>query len=44
MKKTSLTLTGYNSDTQVDRLKVEGERFSAFSLRPEGFRDCVRTA
>jgi hypothetical protein len=47
MKRTSLTLTGYNSDTQVDRLKVEGERFldvAAFSLRPEGVRDCVRTA
>jgi hypothetical protein len=27
MKRISLTLMGYNSDPQVDRLKVEGESF-----------------
>ncbi len=37
MKRTSLPLTGYNnSDTQVDRLKVAGERLLGyFSLRPK---------
>jgi hypothetical protein len=36
MKRASLTLTGYDADTQVDRLKVEEERLLGyFSLQPK---------
>jgi hypothetical protein len=36
MKITSLALTGYNSDTQVEGFQVEGERFLGyFSPRPK---------
>ena len=47
MKRTSLTLTGYNSDTQLDRLKVAGERLlvyfslNTYAVIPQSFEKNV---